>query len=263
MTNGAAIEALMQGPKVRVVKTFQVTIPEGLSRREAAPVIHESGVEGSYLKAIGSREAIARARGSALPQGAGHARGLPVPGDLRAQGRRDRRRRWSTSSSTRSRDNFGKVDLKAGAAQEPDARTTSLIIASLIERETPSDKERPLIASVIYNRLRQGEPLGIDATIRYGENNWSRRCASPSSSATTPYNTRLNAGPAADADRQPRARLAEGGGAARRGPTTCSTSPSRARATRSPRRSTRARARRRRLRAAPRRNGGKAPKQKC
>ena len=29
MTNGAAIEALMQGPKVRVVKTFNVDDPRG------------------------------------------------------------------------------------------------------------------------------------------------------------------------------------------------------------------------------------------
>ena len=59
MTNGAAIEALMQGPKVRVVKTFDVTIPEGLSRREAAPAIDESGIEGSYLKASGATAALA------------------------------------------------------------------------------------------------------------------------------------------------------------------------------------------------------------
>ena len=39
-----------------------------------------------------------------------------------------------------------------------------LIIASLIEREAMVAKERPLIASVIYNRLHDGIPLGIDAT---------------------------------------------------------------------------------------------------
>ena len=55
MTNGAAIDALLQGPKVRVVKTFSVTIPEGQSRRESARAIDESGIEGSYLKASGSR----------------------------------------------------------------------------------------------------------------------------------------------------------------------------------------------------------------
>ena len=82
MTNGAAIDALLQGPKVRVVKTFSVTIPEGLSRREAAPDVDESGIEGSYLKASGSkRRARARpqARRAAKRQ---DARGLPLPGHL-------------------------------------------------------------------------------------------------------------------------------------------------------------------------------------
>ncbi len=43
-----------------------------------------------------------------------------------------------------------------------------LIIASMIERETVVPAERRLVAAVIYNRLRNRMPLGIDATIRYG-----------------------------------------------------------------------------------------------
>jgi UPF0755 protein len=43
-----------------------------------------------------------------------------------------------------------------------------LIIASMVERETVDPKERRLVAAVIYNRLRNRMPLGIDATIRYG-----------------------------------------------------------------------------------------------
>ena len=49
-----------------------------------------------------------------------------------------------------------------------------LIIASLIEREAMVAKERPLIASVIYNRLHDGIPLGIDATVRFVTGNWKR-----------------------------------------------------------------------------------------
>jgi uncharacterized YceG family protein len=43
-------------------------------------------------------------------------------------------------------------------------------IASMIEKETVAPAERKLVAAVIYNRLRNRMPLGIDATIRYGLN---------------------------------------------------------------------------------------------
>ncbi len=45
-----------------------------------------------------------------------------------------------------------------------------LIIASMIEREVVVPREQQLVAAVIYNRLRAGMPLGIDATLRYGLN---------------------------------------------------------------------------------------------
>ena len=43
-----------------------------------------------------------------------------------------------------------------------------LIIASMIEREVVVPRERKLVAAVVYNRLRAGMPLQIDATLRYG-----------------------------------------------------------------------------------------------
>ena len=43
-----------------------------------------------------------------------------------------------------------------------------LIIASMVEKEVQVPRERPLVAAVIYNRLKAGMPLGIDATVRYG-----------------------------------------------------------------------------------------------
>jgi len=55
-------------------------------------------------------------------------------------------------------------------------------------------RERPLIASVIYNRLREGIPLGIDATIRYATNNWDRPLRESELQNPSPYNTRLNKG---------------------------------------------------------------------
>ncbi|MGH3093618.1 MAG: endolytic transglycosylase MltG, partial [Gaiellaceae bacterium] len=43
-----------------------------------------------------------------------------------------------------------------------------VIIASMVEKEVQVPRERALVSAVIYNRLRAGMPLGIDATIRYG-----------------------------------------------------------------------------------------------
>ncbi len=38
----------------------------------------------------------------------------------------------------------------------------------MIEKEVVAPEERALVSAVIYNRLQDGMPLGIDATIRYG-----------------------------------------------------------------------------------------------
>ncbi len=43
----------------------------------------------------------------------------------------------------------------------------TLIVASLIQRETYNAEEMPYIASVIYNRLKRGMPLQIDSTVIY------------------------------------------------------------------------------------------------
>ena len=192
MTNGAAIEALMQGPKVRVVKTFNVSVPEGLSRREAADVLAESGIEGSYLKASRSRDAILRARRLGLPSSRTTPEGFLFPATYELKAGASARDLVDRQLDA-FRDNFGSVDMKA-AQRRNLSRYDVVTIASMVERETPSAKEKPLIASVIYNRLRLGEPLGIDATIRYDENNWSRPLKQSELENDTPYNTRINAG---------------------------------------------------------------------
>jgi UPF0755 protein len=192
MTNGAAIDALLQGPKVRVVKTFSVTIPEGLSRREAAPVVDKSGIEGSYLKATGSKAALARARKLGAPKGAKTLEGFLFPAtyELKAGATADD---LVDKQLDAFRQNFGGIDLKQ-AKRKNLTRYDLVIIASMIERETSSDKERPLVASVIYNRLKQDIRLGIDATIRYAENNWTDPLRESELDRDGPYNTRKRLG---------------------------------------------------------------------
>ena len=43
----------------------------------------------------------------------------------------------------------------------------------MVEAEAQTEHDRPLIASVIYNRLAAGMPLQIDATTRYATGNYT------------------------------------------------------------------------------------------
>jgi UPF0755 protein len=95
---------------------------------------------------------------------------------------------------TAFRRNWAKLDLDYAKSKNLTPYDV-LIIASMVEKETLAPEERPLVAAVIYNRLKARMPLGIDATIRYGlgvpgtESLRQSHLANP-----TPYNTRLHAG---------------------------------------------------------------------
>ena len=70
-----------------------------------------------------------------------------------------------------------------------------LIIASMVEKETVAPEERALVAAVIYNRLKDGMTLGIDATIRYGLGVPPTESLRKSQLETDhPYNTRTRTG---------------------------------------------------------------------
>ena len=70
-----------------------------------------------------------------------------------------------------------------------------LIIASMIDREVQVPRERKLVAAVIYNRLRNRMPLGIDATIRYGRDVPGTEPLKQSDlESDDPYNTRRRLG---------------------------------------------------------------------
>lgn len=69
-----------------------------------------------------------------------------------------------------------------------------VVIASMIEEEAKIDEDRPKIAAVIYNRLKAGMVLGIDATVGYIDPDPSDGLTSADLAIDSPYNTRLNPG---------------------------------------------------------------------
>jgi UPF0755 protein len=74
-----------------------------------------------------------------------------------------------------------------------------ITIASLIETEAKLAEERPLIASVIYNRLKINMPLGIDSAVIYASKlagKWKNdgKVYKSDLERQSPYNTRINKG---------------------------------------------------------------------
>jgi UPF0755 protein len=192
MTNGGAIDALTKGPKVKVVKTTNITLPEGPSIREEAPKIDKASFTGSYAKAANSRATLRAIRKLGAPKRTRTAEGFMFPATYTLVEGAPIKHLVAKQLGA-FKQNFGRIDLSY-AKRKNLTRYDVLIIASLVEREAQLDRERPLIASVIYNRLRDGMPLGIDATIRYQTNNWQRPIRVSELNADTPYNTRLRRG---------------------------------------------------------------------
>jgi UPF0755 protein len=74
---------------------------------------------------------------------------------------------------------------------------TVVTLASLVERETAVDTERPLVASVLNNRLAAGMPLMTDPAVIYGlelENRWRGTIYQSDLARDTAYNTYLHKG---------------------------------------------------------------------
>lgn len=76
-----------------------------------------------------------------------------------------------------------------------------VIIASMVEREAKFQQDRPLVASVILNRLKDGMPLQIDATVQYAlgyqpdqQTWWKKDLSTNDLQISSPYNTYVNTG---------------------------------------------------------------------
>ncbi|OFW55662.1 MAG: hypothetical protein A2W01_02240 [Candidatus Solincola sediminis] len=70
----------------------------------------------------------------------------------------------------------------------------AVIVASLIEREAAIDEERPLVAAVIFNRLKKDMLLQIDATVQYALPEWKDVLTYDDLKIESPYNTYLHKG---------------------------------------------------------------------
>ena len=185
MSFAAALDVLKQGVPPDVV---QVSIPEGLSRKEIRPLT--AGLRGNYRRAtLRSPSLDPRDYGAKRPTSL-EGFLFPATYELKKGQRVARLREQQLANFKR---NFAKVDLAYAKRKNLNAYDV-LVIASLIEREAMVARERPLIASVIYNRLHDDIRLDIDATTRFAVGNWKRPLKVSELQNPSPYNTRVHPG---------------------------------------------------------------------
>jgi UPF0755 protein len=189
MSYGAALDALKAGPPKPTIA--KVVIPEGLSRSEAAPVVKKAGLTGSYLAAT-KRSPELNPRKYGAPKGTTSLEGFLFPAtyQLKLGSPVDR---LVAQQLAAFKDNLAELDLKRAKKKNLTAYDV-VTIASMIEREAQVPRERKLVAAVIWNRLHEGMPLGIDATIRFATHNWTRPLRVSDLQRDGPYNTRLRRG---------------------------------------------------------------------
>lgn len=158
-----AIDVLNVGPKPQVFDRFQVR--EGLWINEILPAIagQLENVTVEQLEAVlRSGQITPRYR----PDGTTSHEGLIFPDTYEVNAD-------ATAAEVLQKmaDEFSRVTGSLGYGASENLLNLSpyevVIVASLIEGETRVEAERPRVASVIYNRLREGIPLGIDATCLY------------------------------------------------------------------------------------------------
>jgi UPF0755 protein len=188
MSYGDALDRLTTTPPPPPV--IRITIPEGRSRGEIAPLARQAGLRGDYLRA-------SRRSPELNPRRYGAPRGATLEGFLFPATYELRRgataRNLVNQQLLAFRQNLASVDLRYARSKNLTVFDV-LTIASMVEREVMVARERPLVAAVIYNRLSQGIPLGIDATLRFELKDWTTPLRQSELTADTPFNTRTNSG---------------------------------------------------------------------
>jgi UPF0755 protein len=85
-------------------------------------------------------------------------------------------------------------DLANRASELGISEREAVILASIIEKETPLPEEKPLISAVFHNRLKKKIPLQSDPTVIYGIKNFNGNLTKEHLMRFTPYNTYLLVG---------------------------------------------------------------------
>jgi cell division protein YceG involved in septum cleavage len=182
---------------VPVVAVTKVVIPEGKTRLQIAGIAAADGLAGSY-KTASKRSGLLSPSHYGAPAGTRDLEGFLFPAtyDMFPHAPASR---LVDEQLLAFKENFGAEESQRARALHVTPYQL-LTVASMVEREAQVPGDRAKIAAVIYNRLRQGIPLGIDATIYYaverrlGIATYTHELTEAQLHIDSPYNTRLHTG---------------------------------------------------------------------
>ena len=177
------ISVLSKGPEVTVHK---ITIPEGFTLAQIAERVGRIPGRDSqrFLQVAQSGQV----RPDILPAGSNNLEGLLFP-DTYLLDKKDDETAILDKMVQGMQQVLAGVDVQGAAARLGITPYQVVIVASMVEREAKVDEDRGPIASVIYNRLKRGMPLGIDATLLYALNG-DVKALNRDPHVASPYNTR-------------------------------------------------------------------------
>jgi UPF0755 protein len=195
-----AVRALLHSkPRAQIVvpRVVRVLIPEGETRAQIAQIANTDGLSGSYGTASKRSPQLNPVHYGA-PPGTRDLEGFLFPATYELDAGAPAGRLVSEQLAA-FKERFDPHELRRARSLNLTPYEL-LTVASMIEREAQTEHDRPLIAAVIYNRLREGVPLGIDATIYYavelakGVATYTHELTEAQLQIDSPYNTRIHKG---------------------------------------------------------------------
>ncbi len=189
MSYGDVLTRLTTPPKP--VPTTMLTLIEGKSRQQIDALLRSQGVHGSYLVAT-RQSRLLDPRHYGAPRNTGDLEGFLFPSTYQLRQPVSIPALVAEQLKT-FKQRFGRVNL--GYVRRKHLTPYDVLtVASIVEDEAATKHDYPLVASVIYNRLKDHIPLGMDSTTRYEFNDWSHPLTNRQLAAHSPYNTRRNPG---------------------------------------------------------------------
>ncbi len=179
------LNALVKGKVIH----YGVLIPEGLTAQQIGKLLEEAGIaKEADIARLVADPAFAKSLGLEAQTLEGYL--FPDTYHLR--------RRTKPDDVLRAMVHRFKAaytpELQAQATALGMAERQVVTLASIIERETGRDDERPLISAVFHNRLKKRLPLQSDPTVIYGIRNFSGNLTRKDLGRRTPFNTYTNTG---------------------------------------------------------------------